>query len=121
MAKKGKGAKGSAKKASLAKPSGKRKSAAGMSAAAAMSPWGTGIVGAMTTDTVTEQGLLAAEQFFDQVDANEGLQAAITVSNSNVITLAATLGFVFNYAEMSFHLRQRWKVQNGPSARYCTF
>jgi hypothetical protein len=85
------------------------------------SPWNMGIVGAMTSDTISEEGLLSAAQFFDKVETNEGLQAALTVNNGNVVTLAATMGFSFNYAEMSAHLRARWKTQNGPKERYCTF
>jgi hypothetical protein len=119
MAKKGgKGAKGPAKKASPAKPSGK---GAGMSAIPTLSPYGTGLMVAMTSDIITDAGLQDAQKFFDKVDIDDGLQAAITVSNGNVIALAATLGFTFNYAEMSAHLRARWKVQEGPQAKYCTF
>jgi hypothetical protein len=62
----------------------------------------------------TMTGIPAVEEFFNLVDEQDGLQAAIGVINQNIITLAAQLGYFFKYDEMAEHLRVRWGIQNGP-------
>jgi hypothetical protein len=75
----------------------------------------------MADTTLTQEGLDNAARFFDEVDENEGLQAAIGLNNQNVIQLAQTMGFTFTYSEMAAHLRARWNIRGGPHGPYCTF
>jgi hypothetical protein len=81
-------------------------------------------VAAPTSTGAPLTGLEAAKQFFDLAEDEthgEGLRSAIGYNNENVIRLAKSFGFEFDYDEMQEHLNERWGVQK-PSQRrprYC--
>jgi len=63
---------------------------------------------------------LGAKEFFDRVDADPNMRAAVHAANDTIVTLAASHGYVFTYQEMQLHLRERWDVRNSPLDYCCT-
>jgi hypothetical protein len=104
-------------KKKAARKAGRKKGYLGGAVKRAPMPYGER--GANGEPPLTDEGLDNAARFFDEVDENEGLQAAIGLNNQNVIQLAQQMGFKFNYPEMSAHLRARWDIRRGPDGHYC--
>ena len=61
----------------------------------------------------------AAKAFFDKVENDQGLQAALAMNNKNILTLAKELNLYFSYEEMHDHLVDRWDIRHGPPEGYC--
>jgi hypothetical protein len=68
-------------------------------------------------------GVKAAEAFFDLAEGPDGygLRQAIAQQNNNIILLAKSFGYEFDYDDLQDHLIQRWGVTKKPTMtpRFC--
>ncbi|HET9385616.1 MAG TPA: Nif11-like leader peptide family natural product precursor [Gemmatimonadales bacterium] len=75
-----------------------------------------------STGATLATGLQAAKQFFDLAEDEtngEGLRTVIGYNNENIIRLAKSFGYEFDYEEMQEHLIERWGVQKPSKFMYC--
>jgi hypothetical protein len=72
--------------------------------------------------TTPPTGVEAAKQFFDLAEDEtngEGLRNAIGYSNQEIIALAKSFGYVFDYDEMQEHLITRFGCTKPSKFKYC--
>ena len=77
---------------------------------------------AVTTSAPLATGVQAAKEFFDLAEnpvTGDGLRTAIGYNNQNVIALAKSFGYEFDYDEMQEHLIERFGCQTPSKYKYC--
>jgi hypothetical protein len=70
----------------------------------------------------TATGVEAAKQFFDLAEnevTGEGLRNAIGYNNQQIIALAKSFGYVFDYDDMQEHLIERFGCTTPSKHMYC--